>query len=189
MRPHNPPCRPVPCRQTGAVLPVSLMLLLIISMSTLMSVRRTAATEVTGHNLRVREIAQQQAQAVLRYCERVAIDAIDNAGRLFPGDAARISPASLNGADDVGALWPVRQNWTDGSARRITVPQAHTAEVRVESRGAPAPQCLVEPMNSGEVLITARGLSADATLNNASELQSGSEVWLQSVLSRAIPTR
>ncbi|MCU0689702.1 MAG: hypothetical protein MUE97_08185, partial [Phycisphaerales bacterium] len=117
--------------------------MLIISMSTLMSVRRTAATEVTGHNLRVREIAQQQAQAALRYCERVAIDAVDNASRLFPADAARISLAALTGADDARALWPVRQNWTDGSARRITVPQAYTAEARADSRGAPAPQCLV----------------------------------------------
>ncbi len=44
-------------------------------------------------------------------------------------------------------------------------------------------------MTQGRFLVTSRGLSNDAAVDDNDQLVRGSEIWLQSVLSPSVPTK
>lgn len=175
--------------QAGAVLPVALILLIVLTFAGLSSAKRATTHDVVAQNLRINEIAQQSAEAALRHCEAVVMDLVDNAGKGFPADAARVGKVAIATPQSPGALWSQPANWSAASANRISAPMAFAAEVRVEARGVPPPQCIAEPMANGRYLVTARGHSADATFNANGRLITGAEVWLQSILSPQIPVQ
>jgi Tfp pilus assembly protein PilX len=174
-------------RQAGAVLPVALVLLVVMTIAGLLSARRATTNDAIAHNLRVNEIAQQSAESALRHCEAVVIDMVDNAGANHPNDVMRVGSTEIADPQTATALWLQPANWADGSANRIVAPLSFDAGVRAESRGVPPPHCIAEALANGRYLITARGLSADATFDANGRLESGSEVWLQSILSPQVP--
>ena len=67
-------------RQAGAVLPVALILLVVLTFAGLSAAKRSTTHDVIAQNLRVNEVAQQSAESALRYCEAVVMDLVDNAG-------------------------------------------------------------------------------------------------------------
>lgn len=176
-------------RQTGSVLPVALILLIVLTFAGLSSARRANTHELVAHNLRVNEVAQQSAEAGLRHCEAVVMDAVDNAGLGYPNEVARLGTVVINDPGSAGALWKQPQHWNAASPHRILAPMVFDANTRQEAQGVPPPQCVAEPMPSGRFLITARGHSADATFDANGRLLTGAEVWLQSILSPQTPVR
>lgn len=184
-RAHAIPCR----QQAGAVLPVALILLVVMTMAGLLSAKRAATHDAIAHNLRVNEIAQQSAESALRHCEAVVIDMEDNGGGTYPADVVRVGTTEISDPEAPGALWLQPANWADSSANRIVAPLSFNASVRAESQGLPPPQCIAQALTNGRYLITARGLSADATFDANGRLVSGSEVWLQSILTPQVPTQ
>lgn len=187
MTPYKPPHQSPLHRHQGVVLPVSLILLIVIAMAGLVAARGSVAHDAVGHNLRTREVATQHAESALRHCEGIAKDLKDNGGATFPVETARIPAAVLNGADDDGSQWRRLASWQPESPLLITVPVAYDRDARATVRSGPAPQCVIERLTQDRFLITARGLSADATFDNAGQLLSGSEIWLQSILSPTLP--
>lgn len=175
-------------QQNGAVLPVALILLVVLTFAGLSAAKRATTHDVIAQNLRVNEVAQQSAESALRHCEAVVMDLVDNAGANFVADAARVGVVEIPDPAFANALWQQPASWTAASANRILAPMAFAAEVRAGSQGIPPPQCIAEPMPNGRYLVTARGHSADATFNAAGQLATGAEVWLQSILSPRIPT-
>ncbi len=178
-----------PRDQNGAVLPVALILLVVLTFAGLSAARRATTHDVIAQNLRLNEVAQQSAESALRHCEAVVMDLVDNAGANFAADAARVGTVEIPTPESPTALWQQPANWSAASVNRISAPMAFTAEVRVESQGIPAPQCIAEPMTNGRYLVTARGHSADATFDAGGRLATGAEVWLQSILSPQIPVQ
>lgn len=175
-------------RQAGVVLPVALILLVVLTFAGLSAAKRSTTHDVIAQNLRVNEVAQQSAESALRYCEAVVMDLVDNAGKNYVADAARVGKVEIPNPESVNALWLQPANWSAASVNRISAPMAFAATVRVESQGIPPPQCIAEAMTNRRYLITARGHSADATFNAGGGLATGAEVWLQSILSPQIPS-
>ena len=175
--------------QSGAVLPVALILLIVLTFAGLSSAKRATTHDVIAQNLRVNEVAQQSAEAALRHCEAVVIDRVDNAGAKFPNDVVRIGAVEIDAPESAMALWQQPANWAAASAHLIQAPPVYSANVRAESQGAPPPQCIAEPMTNNRYLITARGHSADATFDANGRLITGAEVWLQSILSPQVPVQ
>jgi type IV pilus assembly protein PilX len=58
-----------------------------------------------------------------------------------------------------------------------------------DAQRANAPTCIIQAMVNDRFLVTARGLSRDAKVDEDSGLlTAGSEVWLQSILTPSVPT-
>lgn len=180
--------RLLPQPRRGIVLPVVLILLLVMGFVGLFAARRAATVEEVSNNTRVNQVATLAAESGLRHCEAVVIDAVDGGTRFDKAVKDRIQDTPLlSGPDDQGAWWRVLANWGSGSAALISViPDSASAPTL---QGVPSLFCLAEAMEGDQYLITARGLSAGASFNNAGQLQGGSEVWMQSVLRPAVPAQ
>ena len=176
-------------RQAGAVLPVALILLVVLTFAGLSAAKRSTTHDVIAQNLRVNEVAQQSAESALRHCEAVVMDLVDNAGANFVADAARVGKVEIPDPEFHTALWLQPANWSAAGVNLISAPMAFSAEVRIEAQGVPPPQCIAEPMANNRYLVTARGHSADATFDANGRLITGAEVWLQSILSPQIPVQ
>lgn len=175
--------------QHGAVLPVAMILLIVLTFAGLSSAKRATTHDAIAQNLRINEVAQQSAEAALRHCEAVVMDLVDNAGKGFPADAARVGKVAIATPESPSALWLQPANWSAAGVNLISAPMAFSAEVRIEAQGVPPPQCIAEPMANNRYLVTARGHSADATFDANGRLITGAEVWLQSILSPQIPVQ
>lgn len=175
--------------QAGAILPVALILLIVLTLAGLSSAKRATTHDVVAQNLRVTEVAQLSAESGLRHCEAVVVDLVDNAGTNHSLDAPRVGKVVIADPETATALWLQPANWSAGSAHRILAPMVFDADVRAEAKGVPPPQCIAEPLSNKRYLITARGHSADATFNANGRLLTGSEVWLQSILSPQTPVQ
>lgn len=173
----------------GIILPIAMIMLAIISFVGLMSARNSASYEQFSNNIRTSQVARQAAEAGLRYCERVAIDDADNEGKGYPVDAAKIiSDIKLATPEESTAAWNSKANWKTGAANLIAVSLGYTNEVRDASQIRHDPTCIIQALADDGYLITARGLSNDAKVDsNTGELETGSEVWLQSILKPGVP--
>ncbi len=171
----------------GAALPVALILLVGMCIAAVLASRRAAGLEEVSNNARTSQVAQLAAQSALRYCEAVVVDIVDNGGATHGALATKLGSTVLDEADHAAAAWRVLANWAPGATHRIDVPVA-SQDASVALGRVPTPQCMAEPMTRGRYLVTARGLSANATVNANGQLITGAEIWLQSVLSPNLPT-
>ncbi len=175
-------------RQSGIVLPIALIMLVIISFAGLLAARRSANFEMFSNNMRTNQVARVAAEDALRQCERVAQGvkngetggAYDQVKTTDP-IAEATDPAETDDAIQAG-IWNTKTNWADGAGPLI-IPDSVTV-----LSGAPQRSCIVEAMAGDRYLITARGLSNDAVIDSdTGMLTFGSEVWLQSILTPAVP--
>lgn len=173
--------------EQGIVLPVVLILLLVLAFVGLFAARRAATVEEISNNARVSQVATQAAQSALNYCEAVVIDSQGDGDRFDDATRKLVQNTDpLTGPEDTNAAWASLANWADSSTVRLTVPVAPGEAATVLS-SAPAPHCIAEALEGGQFLITARGLSVGASYNNNGQLQGGSEVWLQSIITPRVP--
>lgn len=171
-------------RQRGVVLVMSLILLVIVSLVGAMAIRSAISGEQVSKSFRSNAVASQAAETALRYCE-------DQVLRSTGAVIVNPLPVSGGGAE----LWKTRSNWAS-SARAIRIPAevVNSSQSAARKLGtAQLPRCMVEqyPLLSvagalprQSYLVTAVGYSADYSENAAGIRQSGSEVWLQSMLRR-----
>lgn len=177
--------------EAGIVLPIALIMLVIISFAGLLSARNSASYEQFSNNMRTTQVARQSAEAALRYCERVAMDQTENDGVNFPSDTQKIAPTKLTDPeqDSPRPEWDIKTNWVDGANYLITVSLDHSNDVKDAAKIKNDPSCIIQPLRDDQYLITARGLSNDAQLDNNGQLTAGSEVWLQSILKQGVPVK
>jgi hypothetical protein len=164
-------------RQLGVVLPMSLILLVVITLAGVMAMRSSISTEAITNNLRSSSVAMQAAETALRYCET----------QLASGNTLTVN-AVANDGDPI--LWKTRSNWTDTAITNLLPASVSASADGVAPRVAP--RCLIETyrLRRGDpddtqkdpVLITAIGYSPDAAIDGAGKVTAGGEVWLQSVL-------
>ena len=176
----------------GVSLIVVMIMLIIISLTAVSAMKSATSSERVTNNIRMQNLAQQYAEAALRYCE----------AEIAKTDASRVNTLrNANVFNDDGSGNPVNANyppagwgqsntWTNaggGAAASLTVVPATQIQSGI-SAFVPnrLPQCVAErttlPDGSFATVITARGFSPDYVRKDAASEQTanGSVVWLQS---------
>ncbi|MGC4059578.1 MAG: hypothetical protein QM749_01450 [Aquabacterium sp.] len=160
-------------RQSGMVLIVALVMLVVIGLASVAIMRNVMSTDVISDNNRLNAQAMQAAQAALRYCEThvTALDAV---------------------ADPADESWHDFGNWNANSGTNVAtnVPTdfVTSADNSVTKRKTDrkAPQCMAQKRSltgTAEVtVVTARGFSDNYVQDTAGHTQSGAVVWLQSIV-------
>lgn len=182
-----------PGSERGVVLPIALIMLVIISFAGLLAARNSATFEQFSNNMRTNQVARVAAEDALRQCERIARASVEGSAAFDASVLDKIDDTNVISEDTETAIragiWNTRSNWASGAANLITVTPSYTgsnAQTSAQLRNAPT--CIVQAMVNDRFLITARGLSNDATVNANGLLTAGSEVWLQSILTPIVPT-
>jgi len=182
-------------REKGVVLPIALIMLVIISFAGLMAARNSASYEQFSNNMRTNQLARQSAEAALRHCERVAIDfAEENADAFYTTDVGKINKTVITSDDQIAnGAWNTKSNWVADAANLIEVSLEGGSNVTDGAKDRYTknkPTCIIQALVNDRYLITTRGLSNDAEVDDTSgQLTSGSEVWLQSILTSGVPIK
>jgi len=163
----------------GVSLIIVLIMLVIIGITAGTAMRTATSEQRATNNLRMEAIAQQYAEAALRYCEYQIQQVAD--GSRPSGLRAANMPTTTAAA----SAWETVNNWAAGSAILVTVPTDRLTDANTEGVSTP-PQCIAEQQLVGAtyraIVITARGFSPDYAANNDGVTTKGSVVWLQSVI-------
>ena len=183
-------------RRKGASLIIVLVMLVVIGLTSAASLRNASSNERVSHNFRMHWLAEQYAEAALRYCQ----------SQLLLADAQRVSSlqeAALMPISAGATGWANPQTWSgSGGAFASLTSVAQSFIESSDSAFVPQrlPQCVVErqalpllqngvSVGSADVyVITARGFSPDYR-ESLPGARSGAVVWLQCRLSvqRAAP--
>ncbi len=153
----------------------------VIALTSAAALRNASSNERVSNNFRMHALAQQFAEAALRYCET----------QITLADASRINALKESNlfvtSGSATPAWRKRANWSAGSyVARTSVPTAFVVSSESAFNPAKLPDCLVEKqtLESGAVyVITARGFSAGYTVDARGFTVTGSVVWLQTLLS------
>jgi type IV pilus assembly protein PilX len=191
---HRLSTTPLKRSERGVVLPMALIMLVIISFAGLLAARNSSTFEQFSNNMRTNQVSRTAAEDALRQCERVARASVEG-NAAFAADAAKIATGTVIAESPTGSqvaitggLWNTHANWATGAANLITVTPQFGTDVQTSARLRNAPTCIVQAMVNDRFLVTARGLSNDAVVDNNGRLTQGSEVWLQSILTPEVPT-
>lgn len=167
-------------RQSGVVLIVAMVMLVIIGLASVAIMRNTLSNDIIADNNRLQSQAMQAAQAGLRYCESLAGTPTQTA------QAAAASPDLEN--------WNTFANWTGNAGATLAAQAAlqvpasfvnsldSSATKRRNSRKLP--QCMAQIRSLGTAnvyVVTARGFS-DNYIETNGRTQTGAVVWLQSIV-------
>lgn len=182
--------------QSGVSLIIVLIMLVIIGLTSAAAIRKATSGERATNNIRMQNLAQQYAEAALRYCETEvaktdatrAQNSLKNANIYNDNPAA---PGTAVNANYPASGWSQTRTWTSAgggaAASKTVVPAAQVASTDSAFTPSTLPQCVVERSMLPDgvttvTVITARGFSPDyARKDAATELTaSGSVVWLQS---------
>jgi Tfp pilus assembly protein PilX len=168
----------------GISLIIVLIMLVIIGITTATAMRSATSEQRVTNNLRMEGIAQQYAEAALRYCEN----------QVRTPDAARTEAKlktavlSNNTSTFANSLWETTTTWAAGSARIIPVPAAQVSDALATAPPI-LPQCVAELQTMGGgtstfvmTVITARGFSPDYAADGTGNTIKGAVVWLQSIV-------
>lgn len=173
-------------RQGGISLIIVLIMLVVIGLTSAAAIRNATSGERATNNMRMQNLAQQYADAALRYCEaQIAKDDAD-ATRVATLKEANIVETAFGAAGQ----WNMGVTWTGvggASASLTTVPEVQIKSADSSFRPTTLPQCVVEKqvLEDGQraYVITGRGFSPDYTANaGTGATTGGSVVWLQSTL-------
>ncbi|MBK9440326.1 MAG: hypothetical protein IPN53_03035 [Comamonadaceae bacterium] len=177
-------------RQDGVSLIIVLIMLVIIGLTSAAAIRNATSGEKVTNNIRLQNLAQQYAEAALRYCEtELGKDDTVAAptGRMGTNlTEANIITVAVGGTP--GWEQPVSWTGTGGaSATKTTLPESQIKSTDSSFKPTKLPECVVEKqtMNDGSVpyVVTARGFSPDYTFDSGTgKTTNGSVVWLQSTL-------
>lgn len=162
--------------QQGIVLVIALIMLALLSILSTISIRGASSTEQVANQSRLKELAQQAAEAALRFCEQ-QVQA--NAANPAAGFAPETAPVG------VPYTWESMGNW-DGprvSPSLRGVPIAAAGDTGSAAYFFRAPECMsqyMSPADDNVFVTTARGFGPDVKTN--ANPPKGTEIWLQSVV-------
>ncbi len=178
------------CAQAGVSLIIVLIMLVIIGLTSAAAIKNATSGEKVTNNIRLQNLAQQYAEAALRYCEselgKPDTVAPPN-GRLgTPLIEANIQTLAVGDAP----LWSQATTWTGSggaAATRTTLPSSWIASADSAFQPTTRPQCVVEIQTMADLtlayVITARGFSPDYVADaSTGKTTNGSVVWLQSTI-------
>jgi Tfp pilus assembly protein PilX len=184
-------------RQKGISLIVVLIMTVVIGLTAAAAMRGATSNQRVTNNIRMDAVAQQYAEAALRYCETQlqipATNVSPQPTRVNSLVAANIPVVNMTVAGTVGA-WENTVTWMGAAgaggaaATRTPLTSGQYSSVASSYLPAKAPECVAETQILGSptftvAVITARGFSTDYVADSTSgRTKNGSVVWLQSVL-------
>jgi type IV pilus assembly protein PilX len=98
---NAPPFAKRPAQQ-GVVLVIALIMLALLSILATMSIRGASSTEQVSNQSRLKELAQQAAEAALRFCEQQVQANAANPNTGFPPAIAPVG---------IPYIWETMSNW------------------------------------------------------------------------------
>jgi type IV pilus assembly protein PilX len=186
-------------RQRGISLIIVLILMVVIGLTSAAAMRGATSGQRLTNNVRSDNVAQQYAEAALRFCEaQLQVAARPNS--LLPAviPITVMDPVLNPGAQPV---WINTAAWTGPAGvgpaiTRTTLNKAQFFTAGLSSyEPIKPPECLVEVQTLGSApplfnvtVVTARGFSPDYRADNAGNTIQGSVVWLQSILNMCAAT-
>lgn len=178
--------------ESGVVLVVALIMLVIISLLATFSIRNATSTEAVAGNVRTTQLASQAAEFALNYCA-TAMDQLGTptAAVDVAGNAINIAPLTYQATPRATYKNSGNLDFWDGSTSVaanavIVIPSAAIGGTSTYKR---PPECMIEPIQviqsgavntSSSYVITARGFGPDVAAADSTRTRpSGAEVWLQ----------
>ncbi|MDO9359480.1 MAG: PilX N-terminal domain-containing pilus assembly protein [Polaromonas sp.] len=198
MSPINLPIRATPLRcrrwgrvtQSGVVLIISLIMLVVISLLATLSIRNATSSEKVSANVRTTELASQAAEIALRYCEEAVLQISSGTGTLtsLPTVLSYTAPVSPN-----KPFWLDTANWDGSTSTPFVIPDTSVNQTDAEATFKRMPECMVvnTPVvdatgvvsTASTYTITARGFGPEVpAVTSARVRPTGSEVWMQSTI-------
>ena len=183
-----PPKTPSQHAQSGVVLIITMVLLVVMSLLGIATLRNAGSTESAAGNVRTTELAAEAADMALRHCESSVVTLMGGAAYTTTFVAANILPPSEP------PKWHdmTRQTGWDSTATAtaaytyilpLSLVNAASMDFAVYKR---APECQVQTLpavttgTSTFYVITARGFGPEvAKADTDRSPPAGSEVWLQ----------
>lgn len=174
--------------QRGIVLIMALILLIMISLVATVAIRRATTGEQVSKGLRTQTVAFQAAETALRFCEDQTLKHNE-----VKSGATTLKPADYPEGVANPSLWKTRANWEPSAGKAVVIDTSVANSTDAAARtlkDAVLPRCMVETLRlPGEekvdaFLVTAVGYSPDYRLNAKGKPETGSEVWLQSTITR-----
>jgi len=172
--------------QDGVLLIIVLIMLAVLSLLASVSIRGASSTEQVANQSRLKSLAQQSAEAALRFCEeQVQANALDGTKGFVPQAAPVRSPLTYT--------WQTMSNWDaidpgvnpfvgTGNLKAVTFTASGDAGgVTYFKR---QPECMSQYLTAADTKIfvtTSRGFGPDVAAKDGNAPK-GSEVWLQSVV-------
>jgi type IV pilus assembly protein PilX len=183
-------------RQKGISLIIVLILLVVIGLTAASAMRGATSSQRVTNNVRMDVVAQQYAEAALRYCEAQLQIPDGNVAplpvRVNSLRAAVIPAVDMTIAGAAGA-WENTVSWTGAvnaggaAATRTALNASQYSSASSSYLPAKAPECVAETQTLGSptftvTVVTARGFSPDYQADGAGNTTHGAVVWLQSIL-------
>lgn len=171
-------------RQQGVTLIIVMMMLVIIGITSAAAIRNATSGEKLTNNIRMQSLAQQYAEAALRYCE----------AELGKPEASRITTLAevniVQTAFGATPAWSLSGTWTGAggaSASKTVLPEAQVKSTDSAFRPNKLPECVAEKQVMADAsiayVLTARGFSPDYVADaGTGATTNGSVVWLQSTV-------
>lgn len=186
-----PACSP---RQQGVSLIIVLILMVVIGLTSAAAMRGATSGQRLTNNVRSDNVAQQYAEAALRFCEaQLQVAARPNS--LLPAviPVTIMDPVLNPGAQ---AVWLNPVAWTGPAGVGAAITRTTLNRAQYFTGGLSSyeptkpPECLVEVQTLGAApplfnvtVVTSRGFSSDYRFDAATGTTTqGSVVWLQSIL-------
>jgi Tfp pilus assembly protein PilX len=181
--PAFPHARP----ERGVSLIVVMIMLVIIGLTSAAAIRGASSGEQATNNIRMQNLAQQYAEAALKYCEAELVKGDDD--RVVSLKDARIVATSPADTVDNKWAWKEAATWTESTGAgqsRTVVPEANIHSTDSSSKPSKSPECVVEKLTladgSRPYAVTARGFSLDYAADSSGKTTAGSVVWMQSIV-------
>lgn len=184
-------------KQSGVLLIVVLIMLMVLSILASVSIRGASSSEQVSNQSRVSNLAQQAAEAALRYCETQVQSHEANAAVGFAPAPAPVGAGTKYHweAGAAGNALPAMSNWDEINAATnafvatniLKILPAFTAK---GDNGALVyfkrkPECMSQYLAGDATLktfiTTARGFGPEVGVKDGNAPE-GTEVWLQSML-------
>ena len=178
-------------KNSGVVLIMALIMLVIISLLSVTTMRNATNTESIVNTVRTGDLAQQAAELALRHCEGSVVSLMEIAKgntstfvTTFPN--SRILPPSTT------PRWQNITAWDAASpTSTFVLPIALVNQAALTSTYRRAPECMVEQVSvlqagtstvnsTSTFIVTARGFGPEVTAGTGRP--QGSEIWLQSLI-------
>lgn len=175
-------------RQGGISLIIVLIMLVVIGLTSAAAIRNATSDERVTNNVRMQSLAQQYADAALRYCEAELAKA--DVDRVATLQEANLVQTAFDPVNPPVPAWNDPQTWIGvggASASRTTLPELQIKSASSSFKPTTLPQCVAEKQVLEDTklayVVTARGFSPDYTSDaGTGATTGGSVVWLQSTL-------
>lgn len=177
-----------PRRESGVVLAVALIMLVIISLLVTFNMRAATSSESVTNNTRITGLGSQAAEIALRYCEEATVQIA----------SGTVTMASVPTIQDYATptKWQNLDNWDKAPRTGVFVlPLTAVNQAGIGATYKRAPECIVERLPMANIdnttnttaayIITARGFGPEVAAGTSRP--EGGEVWLQSTIELATP--